>query len=105
MTDIKEKQENFGERLYNLWLEYEEQKTRESHLAKLVDKLEALIHLIKSDYVALDDQREAELSATFADRAIVNFPELKPFLLELKARLRIILERDGFQWKEEYDLE
>ncbi len=105
MRDIKENQDRFGKELYELWLEYEEQKSRESNLAKLLDKFEALIHLIKTDYVARDDQREAELSATYADKAIVKFPELKPFLKEIKKRLRVILERDGFEWKAEYSLE
>lgn len=93
----------FGEDLYNLWKEFEDSKTKEAKYVKALDKIEALTHLISIEYVARHDDDEAELTATYADNAVREFPELIPLLKATKTQLKNLYQKIGYNWKPEYD--
>lgn len=93
---------SFGEQLYGLWREYEENKTYEAKFVRAIDKLEALIHVITTKGTGRDIN-DIEYVATYADRAVEDVPELKPFLRALKVRLRPVAERQGLIWTKEFD--
>ena len=44
-----------------------------------------------------------EIFATYADKAIKNFPQLIPIYKQIKNILKKRYEKRGFEWKEEYD--
>lgn len=93
---------SFGPRIYSLWQEYQECKTSEARFVKALDKLESHIHVIERDGTG-SDSYDARHQALYADEAIRNFPELKPFLGTIKRRLKTVLERQGLEWKDEYN--
>lgn len=101
MSLIKERF-SFGKRIYDLWQEYEEGKTREAKYVRALDKLESDIHIIDLEGTE-ESINDAEHQVFYADEAVKNFPELKPFLSSIKKRLRPYLENQGLVWKEEYN--
>lgn len=105
MLAINNKVHDIGPKIFSLWKEYEEQKIPEARFAKALDKIEALIHLLNVGYIAREDNKEAELTATYADKAVKEFPQLKPILVIIKKRLKKEFEKQGFEWKKHYDLE
>ena len=44
-----------------------------------------------------------ELFATYADKAIKNFPLMLPLYRKVKDILKMRYQEWGFEWKEEYD--
>lgn len=93
----------YGRRdVYDLWKEYEEGKTSESKFVRAVDKLEALVHMIQRGERGRNYD-DADHIAFYADRAVKDFPALIPFLREIKIKLKIMYERQGFPWKPEYN--
>jgi putative hydrolases of HD superfamily len=101
MSDLKNRF-NFGPTLYSLWKEYNEGKTPEARFVKALDKIESHIHVIERGGTS-NDIHDAKYQAFYADDAIRNFPELKPFLKAIKKKLRPVLEENGLIWKEEYN--
>jgi putative hydrolase of HD superfamily len=104
MLDFKSRVPSLGSKVYELWQEYEERRTPEARFAKVLDKIEALLHMLSIGYFAKKDGAEAELTAKFADKAVEEFPQLKPLVDEVKARLKKEYEKQGFEWKDYYDL-
>ncbi len=94
---------SFGQMIFELWQEYEEQKTREAKYARAVDKLEATSHMIERGIITRKRQIGAEHTALYCDEAIRNFPELEPMLHSLKARLKPLFVKQGYIWKPEYN--
>lgn len=103
MRTIKDKVPRIGHRIYDLWIEFEECKTQEAKYARALDKVEALVHLLRVGYIAREDNAEAELTAKYADNAIKEFPQLKPILDVVKTRLKKEFKKQGFEWKPHYD--
>ena len=103
MNSIKDKLPDVGQKIYDLWEEFEEHKTPEAKYAQALDKIEALIHLLNVGYIAREDNAEAELTAKYADKAVKEFPQLKPILDIIKVRLKKEFEKQGFEWKKHYD--
>jgi len=101
MTMIRERY-NFGSTIYSLWREYQDCKIPEARYVKALDKLESHLHVIERDGTG-SDSFDARHQALYADEAVRNFPELKPFLRAIKKRLRAVLEKQGLVWKEEYN--
>ncbi|PLW80634.1 hypothetical protein C0585_01450 [Candidatus Woesearchaeota archaeon] len=89
-----------GNELFDLWKEYQMNETREAKFVKAMDKLEAISHILYSE------EKNARLDHTvqYADKAILNFPELKPFYSIFKRKLKKRFEKQGMEWKEEYEL-
>jgi 5'-deoxynucleotidase YfbR-like HD superfamily hydrolase len=103
MQSIKDKVSGIGEKLYDLWKEYEEAKTPEAKYAKALDKIEALVYLLKIGYIAERADKAADLVATYANSAVEEFPQLKPILDIVKTKLKKEFEKNGFEWKEGYN--
>lgn len=91
--------ENIGKEILGLWEEYEYSKSKEALFIKALDKLETTTHVIES----IKGYTDLDMIAMYADKHVNNFPELKPVLKELKARLKKQFEKRGLIWKKEYD--
>jgi putative hydrolase of HD superfamily len=89
-----------SEEIYELWLEYEEAKTREAKFIKAMDKLETLTQFCEAGYKIYDRH---EIIASYANKAVDAFPELKGMLKILKEKLKKEFEKGNFEWKEEYN--
>lgn len=103
MREIKDKITDTGKKIYDLWEEFEEHKTPEAKYARALDKIEALIHLLSVSYIAREDSAQAEFTAKYADNAVEEFPQLKPILNIVKARLKKEFLKQGFEWKAYYN--
>lgn len=86
-----------------MWKEFEECQTMEAKYAKALDKIEALIHLLSVGYIAREDNAEAETTAQYANKAVAEFPQLRPVLDVIKDRLRKEFAKQGFEWRSYYD--
>ena len=89
-----------GNELFDLWKEYQQNETREEKFVKAIDKFEAISHILYSE------EKDVRLDHTvqYADKAIQNFPELKPLLKIFKNKLKERFEKQGIEWKEKYEL-
>lgn len=92
----------FGKKFFDLWEEYKESKTPEARYVYALDKIESHLHVLERRGTR-DDAQDMEHQALYADKAVKNFPELKPFLKIIKRRLKSLFESKGFAWKEEYN--
>ena len=92
----------FGKEISNLWFDFEDESIKEVRYVKALDKIEAITHLIniRTEHYYND----LEYTATYADKAVSNFPELKPLLKDVKKKLREKCEKFGGRWKSKYDL-
>ena len=93
----------FGQKVYKLWKEYAENKTKEAKLVKALDKIEAFIHLSEGN---IDHYKQKEFFADYADEIIQSFdetvkiyPVLSELLKILKNILRAQLDELGVEWK------
>jgi len=93
--------EKLGKKIYDLWWEYEECKTREAKYIKALDKLEALSHIIRMGWKTFD---RPDFIPIYAAGSVNNFPELKPMLVILKRDLKAEYAKGNIPWKPEYDL-
>ncbi len=91
--------EKIGKEIIELWEEYEYSRSREALFVKALDKIETISYIVEKGKNYSDE----DLVATYIDKHVKNFPELKPVLRELKKRLKIEFEKRGIEWKEEYD--
>lgn len=79
--------------------DYEEKKTREALFVRACDKLEGMLHPISVGKPIPNH----EPYATYADKAVKNFPELMPFYKEIKKVLKEKYNEWGYEWKQEYE--
>lgn len=91
----------FGAAIHSLWKEYNESRTPEAKFVRALDKLESHFHVLERDGSGSRD--DGKHQATYADNAVENFPELKPFLRVVKKKLKPVLEKQGLEWKKEFD--
>lgn len=89
-----------GKEIYDLWHDYENSQSREAKFVKALDKIETTIHLIEAGYERYDFP---ELIATYPDKAVADFPELKGMLGVVKKKLKDEFRKGKFPWKKEYD--
>lgn len=102
MKDIA-KGGDFGHKVFELWKEYENQKTLESRFVKALDKIEAFIHLSEG---GIKHYKQKEFFLDYADEIIKTFddsvkcfPILSNLLLALKAVLENQLKVLKIEWK------
>lgn len=89
-----------GEELYDLWIEFEEKKTREAKFVNALDKMECSTHCLEEGSEKWD---APELIPVYGDSPANDFPELKKFNAVLKKRLKEEFLKGGLEWKKEYD--
>ena len=79
--------------------EFSIKDTEEAKFVNACDKLEGMIHPLTVQKPIMNH----EIFATYADKAISDFPRLIPFYKEIKKVLKEKYELWGFEWKKEYD--
>jgi len=89
-----------GKKVYRLWNEYESNSTKEAKFVQALNKLETLIYLSEVGYKNYD---KPEFIPNYADKAVNNFPALKPFLKEVKDELKKEFKKGGIVWRKNYD--
>ncbi|PIU01517.1 phosphohydrolase [bacterium (Candidatus Torokbacteria) CG09_land_8_20_14_0_10_42_11] len=88
-----------GVKIYSLWQEYEQGKTKEARFIKALDKLETLTQLVDVGYRTYD---KPEFIANYADNAVAEFPALREMLNIIKQKLKKEFEKGDIPWKKEY---
>ncbi|MBC7836374.1 HD domain-containing protein [Acetobacteraceae bacterium] len=94
----------FGDWVYSMWKEYEDQITVEAKFVKALDRIEGFLHIAENGVEAYIPK---EFHADYAnkvvetfDKATQHFPELKDFLDAIKKDLKMQFERVGVKWIE-----
>jgi putative hydrolases of HD superfamily len=92
----------FGDWIYSIWREYEDQVTIEAKFIKALDKIEGFLHIAE---VGVENYIPKEFHADYATKAVAafdeathHFPELKDLLETVKADLRAQFEKAGVKW-------
>ena len=92
----------FGDWIFALWREYQDQATLEAKFVKALDKIEGFLHIAE---VGVEAYIPKEFHADYATKAVVafdeathHFPELKDLLDEVKKNLRAQFEKVGVKW-------
>ncbi|OGO86909.1 MAG: hypothetical protein A2Y24_08395 [Clostridiales bacterium GWE2_32_10] len=89
--------------IFEIWMDYENQNSKESKYVKLLDRMESTLHIIdrlgKDNFIS-----NLDAVATYCDKYIANFPELIPVLRGIKDKLKVKFIRIGIEWKMEYDM-
>jgi len=94
--------QTFGDNeLAELFEEYETQASDEAKFVKTVDKFETTINIIRDDKIQI---AHGDFTARYSDKYVQNFPTLKPFLREIKLKLKERYSKSGLIWKSEYDI-
>jgi putative hydrolase of HD superfamily len=92
---------DLGEEIFSLWEEYNQGKTMEGRYIKALDKIETSIHTLEMGRAGFDDD---ELIGMYGKKEVMDFPELKDMYDLVKGEIREEFERQGFPWREEYDI-
>lgn len=99
----KEKIDELAERYYGpireYFQEYQKKETMEAKFVNACDKIDGAIHPLTVD----DDMPNEVFFATYADKAILDFPPLLPFYKEIKEETKKHYLAHGLPWKEEYE--
>jgi len=97
--------DKFGQtEVYEMWRDYDEGKTPEGRYVRAMDKIEALVHLIEVGGSQRDHSQDGDYVALYADKAVLAFPPVQPFLKTVKDRLKTVYQELGVEWKPEYDV-
>ena len=84
--------------VFDIWMEFEDCKTRESRYVKALDRMEPMIHCIDFDgRLAENRPNGVDHQLRYADDKVEKFPELKPFLNEIKKKLIQIYKDQGHE--------
>ena len=96
---------SFGDWVYDLWREYEEQATLEAKFVSALDKIEGFLHIAENGvgtYIPKEFHADYANKAVSAfDEATRHFPELKDMLDAVKQDLQVQFEKAGVQWIDE----
>lgn len=98
-TKINELSRKYYSSIKEYFDEFSQKNTEEAKLVNACDKLEGMIHPLTVKKPIMNHQ----IFATYADKAVSNFPQLMPFYKEIKRVLKEKYKQWGFEWKEEYD--
>lgn len=89
-----------GKEIFGLWQEYQQGQTREAKFIKALDKIETLTQIAEMGYKRYD---KPQFIANYADKAVADYPALKPALKVIKKELKREFGKGGIEWKKEYD--
>jgi len=99
--------EKIGNKIYSLWEDYEESKSKEAIFVKALDKFETMTHLMNVGWIPTTKNHYKidvhSFFAAYANKPVKSFPELKQVLDIIKSKLKNEYEKYGFEWKQEYD--
>lgn len=96
---IKELSNTYYGPIVRYYEEYKEKMTEEARFVNACDKLEGMIHPLTINAPIMNH----EIFATYADKAIEEFPKLLPVYKEIKEVLKTQYEKWEFEWKSDYD--
>ncbi len=99
LEKIRELSETYYSPIKKYYEEYKSKKTEEALFVNACDKLEGMIHPLTVNEVIMNH----EIFATYADKAVKNYPKLMPIYRQIKEVLKTRYEEWGFDWKKEYD--
>jgi putative hydrolase of HD superfamily len=92
----------FGDWIYSLWREYEDQVTIEAKFVKALDRIEGFLHISEGGvemYIPKEFHADYANKAVQAfDEATHHFPELKDLLDAVKSDLQKQFEHAGVKW-------
>ena len=92
----------FGDWIYSMWREYEDQGTVEAKFVKALDRIEGFLHIAEvgvEAYIPKDFHADyANKAVTAFDETTHHFPELKDLLDAVKKNLREQFEKAGVKW-------
>jgi putative hydrolase of HD superfamily len=91
---------DMGEKIFELWQEYEEGITEEAKFVKALDKLETITQLIELGYKVYD---APDFIPTYADKHIEKFPKLTPMLRVIKTKLKAEYKKGNLKWEKSYN--
>lgn len=92
--------EKLGNEIHELWLDYENDGSKEAKFVKALDKMETLVTLLEAGHETYD---LPEMIPNYADKAANNFPELKKMLKMIKDNFKKEFKKGGIPWKKEYE--
>lgn len=87
-----------GHAIVEIWRDYENERCEEAKYVKAIDKMESMLHLAERE-----EFDEPGFIATRADEAVENFPGLEPVLGLVKQEVKVKFEKQGIEWKDEYN--
>jgi len=90
--------EKKGNELYDLWEEYEYDKTEEAKYVKALDKIEGMMQLVEGDGLRHD---VPDLMGHYGNDSVKKFPALIPLFRIFKEELKKECLKAGIEWKEE----
>lgn len=91
----------WGDKLYPLVKEYNEGKTEVARYIIALGRCADNIHVMeRGGFIPGEDPK---FQICYADKAVENFPPLKPFLRAIKKKMRYLFELNDFEWKHEYN--
>lgn len=96
---IEKLSSTYYEPIKDYYNEYKEKQTEEAKFINACDKLEGTIYPLTKNIPVVNH----ELYATYADKAIKNFPILMPLYKKIKEIMKMKYIEWGFDWKEEYE--
>lgn len=95
---------SFGDWVYSLWREYENQDCVEARFVKALDKIEGFLHISE---VGVENYILPEFRADYCEKAVAafdeithHFPNLKDMLEDIKATLKLEFAKVGVKWVE-----
>ena len=92
----------FGDWIFSLWREYEDQETIEAKFVKALDKIEGFLHIAEAGveaYIPKEFHAEyANKAVESFDEATHHFPELKDLLDAVKKDLQKQFKHAGVKW-------
>ena len=101
MNDIAKKYNRND--IFEMWKDYENHNSKEAKYIKLLDRMEAILHIIDK----LDAGKfisDLGYIAIYCDELVKKFPELIPVLKGIKDKLKRKFLKAGIEWKAEYDV-
>ena len=73
--------------IYDFFVEIEAKETREAKFAKFVDGFEAQNHILNNKCKGFDKEEDFDYALNKLNAPLEEFPELKPYVDEVKAKL------------------
>lgn len=89
--------------IFKAWEEYEAAKTPEARFVRVMNGIEATVHLIEKGDRGRGG-KDADHTALAVDDAVRAYSEMRPLLRVVKKRLKKQYEKEGSKWKKKYDV-
>jgi putative hydrolase of HD superfamily len=97
---IQDLPSDLGNELFDLWLEYEKDESREARFVKALDKIEGLMTHLELYNGKIDGH---DLAGKHGNKEIKNFPDIAEFFKNFKEELKTEFKKHNLEWKKEYD--